>query len=116
MWIIGQQTNPLYRTYVDTTWLLAEAGETRQVRVMVEYALDPRADGRSRRTCRRDGIEQFLRRPNDLGLHAYAEDARTTTPGTRWSCSAGPTSRSSPAAPPGSTTSAATTVSSAAGW
>ena len=97
VWIIGQQTNPLYRTYVDTTWLWLEPGETRKVRVMIEYALDPRADGLPP-DVPRDGIEKSAS-PNDLGLHAYAGGSRTTTPGTPWSCSAGPTSRWSPAAP-----------------
>jgi M6 family metalloprotease-like protein len=75
VWIIGQQTNPLYRTYVDTTWLRLEAGETRSVRVMVEYALDPRSDRLPPDVePERDRVGQFLRRPNDLGLHTYAEN------------------------------------------
>ena len=74
VWIIGQQTNPLYRTYVDTTWLLLDAGETRRVKVMVEYALDPKSD-----TVPDDvrdfkpQIEKLQRLPNDVGLHTYAE-------------------------------------------
>jgi hypothetical protein len=75
VWIIGQQTNIIYRTYVDTTWLLLEPGETRQVRVMVEYALDPKADGIPSDVRRYgDELGDFLRRPNDLGLHTYAEN------------------------------------------
>jgi M6 family metalloprotease-like protein len=75
VWIIGQQTNPLYRSYVDTTWLLLEPGEIRRVKVMVEYALDPKSD-----TIPDDvrdftpTIEKLQRIPNDLGMHTYAED------------------------------------------
>ena len=75
VWIIGQQTNPLYRSYIDTTWVLLEPGEARRVKVMVEYALDPKSDHipddirefKSR-------IEKLQRIPNDLGLHTYVED------------------------------------------
>jgi hypothetical protein len=75
VWIIGEQTNPLYRTYVDTTWLWLEPGETRRVKVMVEYALDPKSDEipEDVRPFQRQ-LEKLMRRPNDLGLHAYAED------------------------------------------
>ena len=75
VWIVGQQTNPLYRTYLDTTWLWLDAGERRRVRVMLEYALDPRTDAIP------DDVKPFaeamrkhLRRPNDLGLHTFAEN------------------------------------------
>lgn len=34
------QTNPLYRTYLEHTWLRLDAHETRKVRVMFEYAPD----------------------------------------------------------------------------
>jgi hypothetical protein len=75
VWIIGQQTNPLYRSYVDTTWLLLEPGEIRRVKVMVEYALDPKSD-----TVPDDvrdfssRIEKLQRIPNDMGLHTYIEN------------------------------------------
>jgi hypothetical protein len=77
VWIVGEQSNPLYRTYVENRWLWLAPGEIRQVAVMMEYALDPKADripedvrlglaGRS--------VERLTRVPNDLGLHAYAEN------------------------------------------
>jgi hypothetical protein len=34
------QSNPLYRTYLEHTWLLLEPGETRKVMMMFEYAPD----------------------------------------------------------------------------
>lgn len=76
VWIIGEQTNPLFRTYVGTTWLWLKPGETRNVPVMMEYALDPKSD-RVPDDVRHVGhgrIEKLTRVPNDLGLHAYAED------------------------------------------
>ncbi len=77
VWIVGQQSNPLYRTYVEHRWLWLEPGETRQVGVMMEYALDPKDDripedvrlglaGRS--------VEKLARVPNGMGVHAYAEN------------------------------------------
>ena len=76
VWIIGQQTNPLYRTYLETTWLWLEPGQSKQVRVMVEYALDPKSDRLpdDLRHLDRGQIEKLSRMPNDLGLHAYAEN------------------------------------------
>jgi M6 family metalloprotease-like protein len=80
VWIIGEQTNPLYRTYVETTWLWLKPRETRTIGVMLEYALDPARDGLPgdvRRVDRRR-IERLTRVPNVLGLHAYAEDPHDT--------------------------------------
>lgn len=76
VWIIGEQTNPLYRTYVETTWLWLKPGETRRVAVMLEYCLDPKQDqvpDDVRRVDRRR-LEKLTRTPNLLGLHAYIED------------------------------------------
>jgi M6 family metalloprotease-like protein len=75
VWIIGEQTNPLFRTYVETTWVWLEPGETRDVRVMLEYALDPKSDRLPDDVgdvAKRE-IEHLSMRPNDLGLLAYAE-------------------------------------------
>jgi hypothetical protein len=80
VWIIGEQTNPLFRTYVETTWLRLKPHETRKVAVMLEYALDPKKDEMPadvRRVDRRR-LEKLTRTPNLLGLHAYAEDPRDT--------------------------------------
>jgi M6 family metalloprotease-like protein len=75
VWIVGEQTNPLFRTYVETTWLWLEPGEVRDVRVLLEYALDPKND-RVPEDVRidRKRIEKLSREPNNLGLHAYAEN------------------------------------------
>ena len=75
VWIVGQQSNPLYRTFVDATWLWLEPKQTRRVKVMVEYALDPKSDQIPDDVKPfRDQIEKRVREPNDLGLHTYAEN------------------------------------------
>lgn len=78
VWIIGEQTNPLYRTYVAHTWLWLKPGETRDVKVMLEYALDPKSDRLPDdvRKVHRRSFEKLSRVPNLLGLHAYAEDPK----------------------------------------
>lgn len=76
VWIIGEQTNPLFRTYVETTWLWLKPGETRKVGVMLEYALDPKSDHIPEDLQRVDKrrFEKLTRTPNLLGLHSYAEN------------------------------------------
>jgi hypothetical protein len=76
VWIIGQQTNPLYRTYLEHTWLLLEPGEVRHVTVMVEFTLDPKRPDFVPEDAKRFDrhFEKFLRTPNDVGLHSFAED------------------------------------------
>ena len=72
VFLIGGQTNPLYRTYVDTTWMWLDPGETRKVRVMLESVLDP-DKGRPDHVDPRDW-DKFFRRPGDVGLTAFVED------------------------------------------
>ncbi len=76
VWIIGEQTNPLFRTYVSTTWLRLAPGQTRDVKVMVEYAIDPKSDRFPDDVSRvhQRSIEKLSRTPNHLGVHAYAEN------------------------------------------
>jgi M6 family metalloprotease-like protein len=72
VFMVGGQSNPLYRTYLDSTWFWLEPGETRKVRVMLESMIEPGKgppegiDGRT--------FEKHLRRPNDIGLAAFVED------------------------------------------
>lgn len=40
VYIISNQTNPLYRTYVQHSWLVLEPKEVRKIKVMFEYAGD----------------------------------------------------------------------------
>lgn len=78
VWIIGEQTNPLFRTYLQTSWLWLKPGETRNVQVMLEYALDPKSDRIPDDVTQADRhqVEKLSRVPNTLGLHAYAENPK----------------------------------------
>jgi M6 family metalloprotease-like protein len=76
VWIIAQQSNPLYRTYLEHTWLQLEPGEVRQVVVLLEHSLDPEKPDfvpEDARPFERQ-FEKYIRVANDVGFHAYAED------------------------------------------
>ncbi len=72
VFLIGGQSNPLYRTYVDTTWMWLDPGETKKVRIMLESVLDPDKD-RPEDVDPRDW-DKFFNRPGDVGLTAFVED------------------------------------------
>lgn len=72
VFLVGGQTNPLYRTYVETTWMWLAPGETKKVRVMMESMLDP-DKGRPEDVDPRDW-DKFFNRPADMGLTAFVED------------------------------------------
>ncbi len=76
VWVLAEQTNPLYRTYLDTTWLVLKPGQTQRVRVMFEHMLDPQANELPPDVDRRflEEDERNRLRPNDVGLFSYAED------------------------------------------
>lgn len=76
VWVLAEQTNPLYRTYLGTTWLWLRPRETRRIRVMFEYSLDPKT-GRIPPDVEKHpeaGDERLRFRPNDVGLFTYAEN------------------------------------------
>lgn len=76
VFLVGGQTNPVYRTYLEHTWLLLDPGETRSVRVMFEYA--PTGDKRLDEAAGLEeaDIEEFAQVDNDVGIHAVIEDPR----------------------------------------
>ena len=76
VWVIAEQTNPLYRTYLDTTWLILKPGQRRRVRVRFEHILDPKANELPPDidTGFLEEDERNRLRPNDVGLFSYAED------------------------------------------
>jgi len=82
VFLIGGQTNPLYRTYVDTTWLWLNPGQTRKVRVMLESRLDP--DKLPQDDDDRLNLDKFFREPNDVGLTAFVEDPRDNPRHALW--------------------------------
>jgi hypothetical protein len=71
------QTNPIYRTYLEHTWLWLEAHETRRVGVMLEYAedaplTDKHLDKMRREFMKRMNVVDFTGRildPTDPRLH-----------------------------------------------
>ena len=71
----GGHSNPLYRTYLEHTWLYLDPGETRQVQIMFEYApdnLNRREDARETKAR----LKKFVKEPNNVGLMAMIEDPR----------------------------------------
>ena len=75
VFLVANQSNPLYRTYLRHTWLQLEPGETRKVQVMLEHAVDP-ADDRLPPDVKVDREQASKLRwlPNDIGIHAVIED------------------------------------------
>jgi M6 family metalloprotease-like protein len=57
----AKSTNPLFRTYLEHTWLLLKPGETRDVQVMFEYAFDANQPVPG-------PFEQFIGIPNDVSI------------------------------------------------
>ena len=66
---IVKHTSPLYRTYLEHSWLHLQPGETREVRVMFEY-------GHGTETVTDPNLFPFLEFPNDASIDAvlHVED------------------------------------------
>ena len=82
VFLVSGQTNPLYRTYLEHTWLWLEPGETRQVPVMFEYTIDPKQDQIDPEI--RQYLQEYGRRPNDVGLVAFVEDPQDKPRHQKW--------------------------------
>lgn len=67
VFILGGQNNPLYRSYLETTWLDLDPGEVRRVKVMFEY-------GRDRNQPVPPEDEKYRFRPNLPKFFAQIED------------------------------------------
>lgn len=74
VFIVANQTNPLYRTYLEHTWLWLEPGETRPVQVMFEHGLEPGKDAPIDVRLKPSEIDAYRKLPNDTGFYAYIED------------------------------------------
>jgi len=76
VFLIGHQSNPLYRTYLERTWMWLEPKETQRVSVMFEYALDPALDRLPPDLAglNSEQVQSGRRMPNNVGLLAYIED------------------------------------------
>jgi len=60
---VAKSTTPLFRTFLDHTWLKLQAGESRDLRVMFEYAYeeDPVWD---------PNLERYISLPDDVAINA----------------------------------------------
>jgi len=75
IFITPGQSNPLYRTYLEHTWLQLDPGETRAVTAMFEYAPEPllvSPQGKGQ-------IEEYGKVPNRVGLVSYIENPHDST-------------------------------------
>jgi M6 family metalloprotease-like protein len=78
IFISGEQTNPLYRTFIEHRSLVLEPGETRNIRVMFEYA-----DDTSGELALDDADkDKYKKTPNNVGLTAFIEDPKEWPPHT----------------------------------
>lgn len=75
IWITAGHSNPLYRTYLEHSWLYLDPGETRKVGVMFEYAPDNLTNDVYPPPLR-DRCRQLQRVPNNVGTTAFIEDPR----------------------------------------
>lgn len=70
--MITEQTNPLYRSYVEHEWVRLGPGESKTVRIMVEYAgEDYLKDGGDPTT-----LEKFFYIPNELVVSGLARPSQ----------------------------------------
>jgi M6 family metalloprotease-like protein len=64
-----EQTNPLYRTYLEHTWLDLEPHESRSVTAMFEYVGEPPAELRAATS-----LSDYTRRRNDVSIWSFIVD------------------------------------------
>ncbi|PFI78827.1 CARDB domain-containing protein [Bacillus cereus] len=65
VFIVPGQTNPLYRTYIEHTWLVLKPGETKKVKVMFEYTGGEKHQER-----------EYKLIPNMMNIVGFIEDPR----------------------------------------
>ena len=71
--MVAGQTNPLYRTYLEHTWIMLDPGETKKIQVMFEYV--------GKRSSKTDDIHEgqdrkYITLPNDLRITSFITDPR----------------------------------------
>ena len=75
IWLTAGQTNPLYRTYLEHSWIYLNPGETRKVIIMLEYA----PDNMTNSTYYKSELEQYQQcqiQPNEVTFRSFIEDPR----------------------------------------
>ncbi len=75
IWITAGHSHPLYRTYLEHSWLYLDPGETRKVGMMFEYAPDNLKNDVYPPPLR-DKYKNLQRVPNNVGATAFIEDPR----------------------------------------
>ena len=75
IWLMGGHTNPLYRTYLENSWLYLDPGEVKRVRVMFEYAPD-NLTNKLYPQAMLPKYREMQRVPNRVAVAAFAEDPR----------------------------------------
>ena len=75
IWITAGHNNPLYRTYLENSWLYLDPGETKKVGVMFEYAPDNLTNDVYPPSLR-EKYRKLQRVPNNVGATALIEDPR----------------------------------------
>lgn len=74
IFVVGNQSNPLYRTYLGANWVTLDPGETYTIPVMYEFSLDPQELPDDPDLL--EAFEIYYRQPNDVGFAAFIEDPR----------------------------------------
>ena len=75
IWITAGHSNPLYRTYLQHSWLYLDPGETRRVELMFEYAPD-NLTNEVFPPALQEKYRPLQGVPNNVGATAFIEDPR----------------------------------------
>jgi M6 family metalloprotease-like protein len=73
IWINAGHSNPLYRTYLEHSWLYLDPGETRRIEVMYEYAPDHLANDLYPKDLL-PRYREMQRKPNRVDFASYIEN------------------------------------------
>jgi M6 family metalloprotease-like protein len=75
IWLIPGHNNPLYRTYLENSWLYLNPGERRYVKLMLEYAPDNITNG-IYPAAKLEKYMKYRNLPNDVSVKGFVEDPR----------------------------------------
>lgn len=75
IWINAGNSNPLYRTYLEHSWVYLDPGETRKIQVMYEYAPDHLTNDVYPKQLR-SKYSEMQHVPNRVAFASFIEDPR----------------------------------------
>jgi M6 family metalloprotease-like protein len=75
IWINAGNSNPLYRTYLEHSWVYLDPGETRKIQVMYEYAPDHLTNDVYPKQLL-PKYREMLRMPNRVAFASFIENPR----------------------------------------